>query len=108
MSPINWLLPICLQSILPIAIVLCSPILPESPGWLAGQGRLEEAAAVIRSLTKYNPGDDASVAVWAEVEEIKAACDEMKSLHAGVGWLELFRGQNLRRTMVAIGLQCLQ
>lgn len=46
--------------------------------------------------------------MWAEVEEIKAAYDEMRRIHDGVGWLELFRGANLRRTLVAVGLQCLQ
>lgn len=107
-GPINWLLPICLQFVLPIAIVLCSPLLPESPRWLAGQGRLDEAAAAIKSLRKVTPGVDGDAAVWVEVEEIKAAYDEMRAIHAGVGWFELFRGANLRRTLVAVGLQCLQ
>lgn len=107
MDTLNWLLPICLQFVLPIAIILCSPLLPESPRWLAGQGRLEEAAAVIRSLRKKSDEYTDEV-IWAEVQEIAAAYTEMRQLYSGTGWLELFRGANLRRTLIAIGLQSLQ
>jgi SP family sugar:H+ symporter-like MFS transporter len=104
---LNWLLPICLQFVLPIAIIACSPLLPESPRWLAGQGRLEEAAAVIRSLRKMTP-EYTDEHVWAEVQEIQAAYQEIRSIQNGSGWAELFRGANLRRTLLAIGLQSLQ
>lgn len=104
---LNWLLPICLQFILPIAIIACSPLLPESPRWLAGQGRLEEAAAVIRSLRKMT-SEYTEEHVWAEVQEIQAAYQEIRSIQNGSGWAELFRGANLRRTLLAIGLQSLQ
>ena len=104
---LNWLLPIVLQFILPIAIIACSPLLPESPRWLAGQGRLEEAAAVIRSLRKMTP-EYTDEHVWAEVQEIKAAYEEIRQIQNGSGWAELFQGANLQRTLLAIGLQSLQ
>ncbi|KAJ4204165.1 hypothetical protein NW759_015002 [Fusarium solani] len=32
----------------------------------------------------------------------------MRRLHSGVSWLEMFRGANRRRTLVGIGILCLQ
>ncbi len=50
--------------------------------------------------------DDADLA--AEVEEIRVADQHEKESTKGVSFLQIFRGSDLRRTLIAIGLQCLQ
>ena len=104
---LNWLLPICLQVVLPVIIIAKITILPETPRWLAGEGRLDEAAAVIRSLRKRNE-HNTEEKIWAEVLEIQAAYTDARALYNGSGWFERFKGANLRRTLIAIGLQSLQ
>ena len=103
---LNWLLPICLQFVVPISILVATPFLPESPRWLAGQNRLEDATTVLRGLRKETQYTDEQI--YAEVLEIQASYNEDRDLYQGIGWANLFKGANLRRTLIAIGLQSLQ
>jgi len=76
--------------------------MPESPRWLIEVGRDEEAIRSIQLLR----GD--AVDARAEVAEIRAAYEAEKALYSGVEWGQLFKGTNARRTLISIGLQCLQ
>lgn len=119
----TWLIPICtsstdykahhtpladtltfsgLQFLGPIAILGLYPFCVESPRWLVEKGRDDEAVAVVHRLR------GGKVDAAAEVAEMRVAYETDKALHSGVEWVELFRGSNLRRTLISMGLQCLQ
>ncbi|ORY89777.1 general substrate transporter [Leucosporidium creatinivorum] len=97
-----WLIPMGLQFIPSVAILLGLKWMPESPRWLIEVGRDEEAIESIRSLR----GD--AVDARAEVAEIRSAYEAEKAMYSGVEWGMLFKGTNTRRTLISIGLQCLQ
>jgi hypothetical protein len=102
-TSVNWLVPISIQGLLPIIILAGARLIPESPRWLATQGRIEEATAALRQIRP-----EGEEAVKEELSQILASYEQEQRLAKGVTLLQLFRGPNLRRTLVAIGVQCVQ
>jgi hypothetical protein len=43
-----------------------------------------------------------------QLREITASIEHEKTIQSQLGWLQLFRGQDLRRTLVGTGMLCLQ
>ncbi|EER29321.1 hypothetical protein D8B26_008044 [Coccidioides posadasii str. Silveira] len=86
----------------PIILILTLPFLPESPRWLLHHGKTEEA---LRSLRFFRKGAYDEVAVQQEFEEMKAIA--RREAEARKDWrlfFELFKGHNLRRTIIAVGV----
>ncbi|KAH8884126.1 putative transporter [Thozetella sp. PMI_491] len=94
---------IVLQLIVPAVLLTGSFFVPESPRWLVGKGRSAEALEVLEFLRKGTPRD----LVEHEVQLLSAAEEENRS-HFSNSWFECFKGTNLRRTLIATGVQCLQ
>lgn len=91
----NWRAMFGLALIPSVILLVSMARLPETPRWLAGQGRLEEARRVLQRL---RPGADAD----AELSEIQAAREPRR---AGLAAL---RNRGLRPALIAgIGLQLL-
>jgi sugar porter (SP) family MFS transporter len=89
-------IPLACQAILPTLLIPLTMMVPESPFWLLTNGREDEARRNLRKLRGY---DDALVE--DELRVMKVAYEAELTLTAGVKVLDLFRGGNLRRTLVS-------
>ncbi|CAK7235888.1 hypothetical protein SCUCBS95973_009420 [Sporothrix curviconia] len=92
-----WKVPVALGIPLPAIVLLLSWVIPESPRWLLRQNRDEEALQSLRSMFGNGP----NFAPEEEMALLKSSLAEEAS-RAGASWMDLFRGTNLRRTMIAI------
>ncbi|MCH6159421.1 sugar porter family MFS transporter [Streptomyces marispadix] len=93
-GPGGWRWMFALAAVPAVVLVLGMLPLPESPRWLVGQGRTEEAAGVLRRLRR--PGSD----IAGEIADIQAVRTEER----GAGWRAL-RGSWVRPALVvALGI----
>ncbi|KAL8286232.1 hypothetical protein RQP46_004720 [Phenoliferia psychrophenolica] len=98
-SPSNWRAPFALQVITPLIILGSLPFVPESPRWLEGQGRSEEALAVLKSVHKWDADPEFRIA-REEHLQIKLQTELEKTLTRS--WYSMFFGKYYKRTLVAI------
>ena len=97
-----WLAPILIQLLPTVLITLTAFTAAESPRWLLSKGRKEEALKEIQRLRpKRNIGTGTNE---LEVDLMEQAVNESRLDEHNSSWIDLFRGTNLRRTMVAIGI----
>lgn len=109
-----------IQVAVPAFYVVGSYFVPESPRWLIGKGRIEEAERKLKTLRKANRPEMIS----QEIQMILEA-EEVNQRQFDSSWIECIRygsnqpysairclinhrGTNLRRTFIATGVQCLQ
>ncbi|GAA6015523.1 hypothetical protein JCM10207_008623 [Rhodosporidiobolus poonsookiae] len=72
--------------------------MPESPRWLATKGREAEAA---RSLRRIRGDEYKEEYLQIELEGIKSAIEAEKKASEGAKFLDIFKGTDLRRTILA-------
>lgn len=85
----------------PLAILIF--LAPESPWWLVRQGRHEDAAKAVERLGRKSAGmkTDETVAMMRRVIELENSAEKP-------GFLELFKGTDLRRTLIVCGVYAAQ
>lgn len=94
---IGWLVPTAMQFIPAIGMLALVPFTPESPRWLVLKGRRQEAKTVMDKIRPQRDID--SGATEAEIDAIGKLIDESLAKEDGA-WMDLFRGNYLRRTWV--------
>ncbi|KEF57631.1 uncharacterized protein A1O9_05549 [Exophiala aquamarina CBS 119918] len=94
---------IIIQFIIPVGFLAATFFLPESPRWLVGKDRRAEAE---KALTRLRP--NTALEVLQEETALIVAQELENSAHFSKSWKECFRGTNFRRTMIVVGVQCLQ
>lgn len=97
--PVGYLVPVGVMLIPPVLIAIGLPFTPESPRWLVGKGRNEEA---LRALNKIRPKREVDSGMTAyEIQAFDQAIEEDRLVSQG-SWLDLFRGNYFRRVMIAM------
>ena len=91
-----WRIPFGLEWCFPPVIMFIMYFAPESPWWLVRQGREQEALRNLRKLHNGQADDLGTVALIRYTTQLE------RQLHVGVGYLDLFRGINLRRTEISL------
>jgi SP family general alpha glucoside:H+ symporter-like MFS transporter len=95
-------IPIALQWMFPTPLAILIFFAPESPWWLTRKGKFEQAAKSVARLGRQatvNPEE--SVAMMRRVIELEKS--DKKPNH-----IELFKGVDLRRTMIVCGVYLAQ
>ncbi|KAF8863924.1 putative maltose permease [Acephala macrosclerotiorum] len=95
----SYCIPFAIQWMWPVPIIVGVLFAPESPWWLVRRNRVDDAKKALRSLTSSKNADssfdvDDTIAMMVTTNELE------KSLESGVGYLDCFKGIDLRRTEI--------
>ncbi|EXJ80698.1 hypothetical protein A1O3_06982 [Capronia epimyces CBS 606.96] len=101
----SYKIPFAIQWFWPVLLIPILSFAPESPWWLVRQGRLEEAKVVLRGLRTDERGGldiDKNVALMVVTIEYE------RRVNTETSYLACFKGIDLQRTLVPIGIYCIQ
>lgn len=95
----SYQIPLAVMYIVPAFLAIYIIFLPDTPRYYISQGQDEKAAASIRRMRGIHDED----VIRAEVLDIKNSWIAEQELHRGVKWSDMFRGSDLRRTLICFG-----
>lgn len=95
-------IPIALQWMFPTPLAILIFFAPESPWWLTRKGRLEDAAKSVARLGRRTRTNT------TEVVAMMRRVVEMERSAKRPSHLELFKGTDLRRTLIVCGVYAAQ
>lgn len=93
---LSYEVPLAVQCALPALLIPPTFVLPESPQWLMGKDRLEQAHKSLRKLRGFSDDEVAD-----ELRVIKLCQDNERALSLNVNFFNLFDKQNIKRTITA-------
>jgi len=95
-------LPFAIQWVWVAVLIPGMFFIPESPWWLVRKERFEDAEKSLRRLASSKVNVSATLAVIIETDRLEA------ELEAGSTYWDCFKGDNLRRSEISIGVYCTQ
>ncbi|KAG1146841.1 hypothetical protein G6F37_004925 [Rhizopus arrhizus] len=101
----SWRIPIAIQIIPAGVLGIGAVFLPYSPRWLISRGRNDEALSVLAKLHADN--DKTAPHIVTEYEQIIAEVEHERAVSVD-SYLELFKGNILRRMILGILIQIFQ
>lgn len=101
-----WRLPYALQWIWPVPLVCLVWLAPESPWWLVRKGRYDDAKAVVRRSSSEGVYTENDIDGYIEYMKHTDALDRTEN--ANGAFADMFRGTNLRRTEIQLGVWAAQ
>ena len=95
-----------IQWIWPVPLLIAAFFAPESPWWLVRQGRVDDAKKVLRRVACAGYWEDRNIDAYIAVIQ---HTDEIERVEAKSGsFWEIFKGTNLRRTEIQMGVWACQ
>ncbi|PIA96044.1 Sugar transporter STL1 [Cercospora beticola] len=102
-SSASFRFPIAFQAFFPITVMIMVPMLEESPRWLAGKDRFEEARLV---LAKLEDESEDSAFVAEQLLSIRQSLEVESQGHSSSPFART-KNRHLNRTIIAIGVNVL-
>jgi sugar porter (SP) family MFS transporter len=97
----SYRIPLGILYIIPVILTFALLILPETPRHLAARGKYDEATQSLRFLRDASYTD---LMVEEELAEIKHSIETHQELSRTVGYMEMFRKNDIKRTLTSLGL----
>ncbi|KAE9365031.1 general substrate transporter [Stipitochalara longipes BDJ] len=97
----SYQIPLGCLFIVPTILAISLFFVPESPRWLLHKGRDQQARRSLETLRGDSVGSEYIELEWAEM--VRGVEEEMK-LAKSIGFLDMFRGADLRRTLLCYGM----
>ena len=101
MSKASYQIPLGCLYIVPTILAIGLFFVPESPRWLLHKGRDDQARAALNKLRGTSVESQYIELEWAEMVR---GVEEEKKLEKSIGFLDMFRGPDLRRTLLCYGM----
>ncbi|KAH9897106.1 general substrate transporter [Xylariomycetidae sp. FL2044] len=97
----SYQIPLACLFIFPVLLSIFAYYVPESPRWLMLHDKPQDAERALASLR----GDSLTPEyLQEELIEIARGVEEEKAIASGSSFLDIFRGSNLRRTVICVGV----
>jgi len=94
--------PFAAQWFWPLIILIGMPFAPESPWWLVRMGRIEDAEKALKTLASPAVDTKVTLAMIIETDRLE------QEMEIGTTYWDCFKGDNLRRTEISVGVYTIQ